>query len=188
MGKPHFSFADEIIYFTFRIRDLIHQRVEQLNRRYDHIKIRKTAKECGEGLKVKKFKSKVTPHTYLGKGVCFNGMKILGGGTVRIGNYFHSGEYCRILSENHNYNSKESIPYDSKYIYKSVIIGDCVWFGSSVTVMPGVTIGDGAIIQNGSTVVSDIPACAIAGGHPAKVFSYRDKNLFYKLMNEGKFK
>lgn len=51
----------------------------------------------------------------------------------------------------------------------------------------GVLIGEGAIIQAGSVVVSDIPACAIAGGHPAKVFKFRDKEHYYRLKEEGKF-
>lgn len=51
----------------------------------------------------------------------------------------------------------------------------------------GVTIGEGAIIQAGAVVVSDIPPCAIAGGAPAKVFKYRNKEHYYKLKQEKKF-
>jgi len=124
--------------------------------------------------------------TYLGKGCSFNGMVIGGGGKVTIGDYFHSGIECRILTQNHNYEG-EKIPYDTTYIYKDVTIGDCVWLGDRVMILPGVTIGDGAIIQAGSAVVSDIPAYAIAGGHPAKPFATRDKDHFEKLKAEGQF-
>lgn len=51
----------------------------------------------------------------------------------------------------------------------------------------GVVIGEGAIIQAGSVVVSDVPDCAIAGGHPAKVFSYRNKEHYYQLKKEKRF-
>lgn len=46
-------------------------------------------------------------------------------------------------------------------------------------VLGGVIIREGAIIQAaGSVVVDDIPKCAIAGGHPAKVFKYRDREHY----------
>jgi acetyltransferase-like isoleucine patch superfamily enzyme len=56
-----------------------------------------------------------------------------------------------------------------------------------VIVLPGVTIGEGAIIQAGSVVVKDIEKCAIAGGHPAKTFKYRDTEHYEKLKKEKKF-
>ena len=59
--------------------------------------------------------------------------------------------------------------------------------GSRVIILGGVTIGEGAIIQVGSVVVSDIPDYAIAGCHPAKVFKYRDKEHYYKLKQEESF-
>lgn len=91
-----------------------------------------------------------------------------------------------IITSNHNYEG-DAIPYDGTHVVKDVRIGECVWFGSRVTVLPGVTVGEGAIIQAGAVVVNDIPAYAIAGGNPARVFKYRDKEHFEKLKNEGKF-
>ena len=54
-------------------------------------------------------------------------------------------------------------------------------------VLGGVTIGEGAIIQAGSVVVKDIPPLAIAGGHPAVPFKYRDKEHYYRLKELGQF-
>lgn len=87
----------------------------------------------------------------------------------------------------HNYDNGKKIPYDETVIHKEVTIEDNVWLGINVTILPGVTIGEGAIIQAGSVVTSNIPACAIAGGHPAKVFKYRNKEHYYKLKSEEKF-
>ena len=42
--------------------------------------------------------------------------------------------------------------------------------GSNVTILPGTTIGEGAIIQAGAVVHGEIPPCAIVGGNPAKDF------------------
>lgn len=47
--------------------------------------------------------------------------------------------------------------------------------------------GEGAIIQAGAVVVKDIPPYAIAGGNPAKVFKYRDKEHYETLKAQGKF-
>ena len=76
---------------------------------------------------------------------------------------------------------------DNTYVYKDVEIGDFVWLGSRVMILPGTKIGEGAIIQGGSVVHGEIPPYAIAGGNPAKVFKYRDKVHFEKLKAEGKF-
>ncbi len=54
-------------------------------------------------------------------------------------------------------------------------------------VLGGVTIGEGAIIQAGSVFVKDIPPLAIAGGHPAVPFKYRDKEHYYRLKELGQF-
>lgn len=146
---------------------------------------RKKCKFCGIRLRVNGF-STFTPNTVIGDYCNFNGMKISGNGKVTIGNYFHSGPDCRIICQNHNYEGLK-IPYDETYICKDVTIGECVWLGTSVIVLGGVTIGNGAIIQAGSVVVNDIPDCAIAGGHPAKVFKYRNKEHYQELYQRGKF-
>lgn len=131
--------------------------------------------------------SYVTPNTIIKDNVNFNGMRIMGGGNVTIGRYFHSGIENLIITQNHNYDNGNAIPYDNTYVYKDVEIGDFVWFGSRVMILPGTKIGEGAIIQGGSVVHGEIPPYAIAGGNPAKVFKYRDIEHFKKLKAEGKF-
>jgi virginiamycin A acetyltransferase len=53
------------------------------------------------------------------------------------------------------------------------VVGNDVWFGYQVTVMPGVRIGDGAIIATGAVVTTDVPAYTIAGGNPARPIRQR---------------
>lgn len=154
------------------------------NRYRDSVK--STVKSCGENLKVNN-KSIVTPYTYLGNNVNFNGIHIQGSGKVKIGDNFHSGIECMILTSSHNYDKGKSIPYDETVISKDVIIEDNVWIGNRVIILPGVHIGEGAIIQAGSVVTSNIEKYAIAGGHPAKIFSKRDIDHYTKLKSEKKF-
>jgi acetyltransferase-like isoleucine patch superfamily enzyme len=139
-----------------------------------------------EPLKVNGY-TKLTANTSLGKNCNFNGMVIKGRGRVMIGDNFHSGEECLMITQIHNYDTGEAIPYDSTYIAQDITIGDNVWLGDRVIVLGDVTIGEGAIIQAGSVVVNDIPRYAIAGGHPAKVFKYRDAAHYERLKEEGKF-
>ena len=56
---------------------------------------------------------------------------------------------------------------------RPVRIGEDVWLGARVIVLPGVTIGDRAIIGAGSVVLKDVAALAIAAGNPAKLIRYR---------------
>ena len=49
-----------------------------------------------------------------------------------------------------------------------VVIGRGVWFGANVTVLPGVNIGDGAVVGAGAVVTKDVPAGAVVVGVPAK--------------------
>ena len=159
-----------------------HAYVAFIKRPFLNAKIRLLAGKVGCGLKVNR-NSMVSKNAILGNNVNFNGMHIGSGGKVVIGNNFHSGSDCLILAQNHNYEG-EKIPYDEQIICKDVTIEDNVWLGSRVIVLPGVTIGEGAIIQAGSVVVSNIPKYAIAGGHPAKVFKYRNIEHYQKLKEE----
>ena len=132
--------------------------------------------------------TELTPQCELADDVCFNGCAVHGDGRVKIGRSFHSGVELLIITRSHNYDHGEHIPYSSEdYIRKDVEIGDFVWVGSRVTILPGTKIGEGAIIQAGAVVHGEIPPLAIAGGNPAKVFKYRDEKHFYDLKAKGKF-
>lgn len=55
---------------------------------------------------------------------------------------------------------------------KPVTIGDNVWIGGSSTILPGVNIGDNAVIAAGSVVTKDVPANVVVGGNPAKILKH----------------
>jgi len=162
------------------------RRYLRMRRWYYTRKVRGMAASCGRDLKVAG-KSSVNCNTHLGNNVNFNGLHIAGTVKVVIGDNFHSAPGILFLTRIHNYNEGTAIPYDATYIVKEITIGDNVWLGARVIVLGGVTIGEGAIIQAGSCVVTDIPKYGIAGGHPAKVFSQRDIDHYEKLKAAGKF-
>ena len=66
------------------------------------------------------------------------------------------------------------MPKDGELPYKGdTVIGNDVWIGYEATIIPGVKIGDGAIIASKSVVTKDVPAYAVVGGNPAVVLKTR---------------
>lgn len=53
------------------------------------------------------------------------------------------------------------------------VVGNDVWFGQNVTVLPGIHIGDGVIIAANSVVAKDVPPYCVAGGNPSRVIRQR---------------
>jgi acetyltransferase-like isoleucine patch superfamily enzyme len=81
--------------------------------------------------------------------------------------------------------SPEQYPIDRNYNISEVIIEDNVWLGEFVSVLPGVTIGKGAIIGSNSVVTKDIPANTIAVGSPAKVIKkYNFKTKRWEIVKK----
>ncbi|MBU2881874.1 Vat family streptogramin A O-acetyltransferase [Psychrosphaera sp. B3R10] len=79
---------------------------------------------------------------------------------------------------------QEAAPEAGDLPYKGdTIIGNDVWLGYDCTIMPGVTIGHGAIIASKSVVSKDVPPYAIVAGNPAKVIKTRfDDATISKLL------
>lgn len=121
-----------------------------------------------------------------GKNNHFNGAKLYGQGGIKIGDNFHSAKNLIILTQNHNWNG-EALPYDKTVKYKAVSIGDNVWVGLQVIILPGIEIGEGCIIQAGSVVSKSIPDYAIAGGNPAQIIKFRDIDHYNRLKDDEKF-
>ena len=74
---------------------------------------------------------------------------------------------CTIATVNHGY---EDLYYVSG---KTVTIKKGAWLGARVTLIPGVTIGEGAVVGAGSVVTKDVPDFAVVVGNPAKIIKYR---------------
>lgn len=66
------------------------------------------------------------------------------------------------------------MPAEGDLPYKGdTVIGNDVWIGYDALIMPGVSIGDGAIVSSRATVVADVPPYTVVGGNPARVIKER---------------
>lgn len=108
-------------------------------------------------------------------------------GGVKIGSYFHVGRGLTIFSSVHNHKDAKKIPYDDVVIASPVRIEDFVWCGANVTILPGVTIGEGAIVGAAAVVTKDVNPLAIVGGNPARVIGQRDRAKFEKQKEDQLF-
>ncbi len=95
-------------------------------------------------------------------------------GKVVIGDNVMMGPECIIYTQNHEF-SNPKIPMNRQGFKKDepVLIGNDVWIGGRVIILPGIKVGDGSVIGAGSVVTKDIPPFSIVGGNPAKIIRSR---------------
>jgi acetyltransferase-like isoleucine patch superfamily enzyme len=107
----------------------------------------------------------------VGSGVTINyGTSLSARLEVKVGDRVKIGPYCVVAD------SEMPVPLDApaRSAPRAIHIGNDVWLGSRVTVLPGAAIGDGAVIAAGSVVGGPIPARSVASGSPARVLRIND--------------
>ena len=109
--------------------------------------------DCGKNIKI-------------GKNVFINACcRFQDQGGIEIGDGSLIGHNTTIATLNHDFN-----PDKRANLHPSPVkIGKNVWIGSDCTILPGVEIGDGAVIGAGSIVTKNVPANSIAVGSPARI-------------------
>lgn len=91
-------------------------------------------------------------------------------GGLYIGNNVNIAGYVQIWTAQHDVDSP---------IHQT--IGDYVWIASRAIVLPGVTLGKGAVVAAGSVVTRDVPPYTIVAGNPARKIKDRNKDLIYEI-------
>lgn len=86
-------------------------------------------------------------------------------GGITIGDGSLIGHNVVLATINHDLNPRNN----RKNHYAPITIGNHVWIGSNATILPGVIIGDWAVVAAGAVVTKDVPAYTVVGGVPAKV-------------------
>jgi maltose O-acetyltransferase len=95
-------------------------------------------------------------------------------GPLSIGDNVMMGPDVMIYTQNHNFEDT-NIPMikQGNSVRKKVTVGDDVWVGARVIILPGITVGRGSILAAGSVVTKDVPEYSIVGGNPAKIIKSR---------------
>ncbi len=91
---------------------------------------------------------------------------------IKIGDNFVCGPGVFITSDNHGL-KREQLIREQPGTERDVVIGNDVWIGAYGIVLPGITIGDGAVIAAGSVVTKDVDPYTIVAGVPAKPIGQR---------------
>ena len=110
---------------------------------------------------------------------------ILDGAKVTFGDHVFIAPNCVFSTAGHPLDAEQR-NQGLEYAYP-ITVGDNVWIGASVTVLPGVTIGSNTIIGAGSVVNRDIPDGVVAVGNPCRVLrkiSEEDKLIYWKGENK----
>ncbi len=102
-----------------------------------------------------------------------SGCLIYGG--VQIGSDVLMGPDVKIITRNHLFEDPTIRISDQGTLFRTITIGDDVWIGANVVILPGVNIGNGSVIAAGAVVTKDVMPFTIVGGVPAKVIGKRGK-------------
>lgn len=96
--------------------------------------------------------------------------RLFGHGSIEIGEDTQIGPGTLITTTVHDYQA------NLETSFKRVVIGKGVWIGANVTILPGVEIGDYAVISAGSVVARNIARRSVAGGVPARIIIKHDES------------
>ena len=127
---------------------------------------------CGENVNVER-------HARFGRGVTLGDRSGIGinasiGEQTHIGSDVMMGPDCVIYTRNHRFDRLDIPMREQGYgPVEPVEIGDDCWIGGRVTILPGVHVGNGAVIAAGAVVTKDVPPFAVVGGVPAKIIYNR---------------
>ena len=129
-------------------------------------------KECGKKVNIERgavFSARTSLGDYSGIGI---NARI--NGTCTIGSHVMMGAGVTVITHNHAFD-RTDIPMMEQGFEEErpVVIGNDVWIGDRVIILPGVHVGDGSILAAGAVVTKDVPPYAIVGGVPAKLIKMR---------------
>jgi galactoside O-acetyltransferase len=140
--------------------------------------------ECGDNCYIElPFHANWGGHNvHMGNGVYANfNLTLVDDGQIYIGDHVMFGPNVTVATPNHPIHAKmreHQLQYN-----KDIYIGENVWIGSGVLIMPGVHIGKNSVIGAGAVVTKDIPENVVAVGNPCRVLreiSEHDSEYFYK--------
>ncbi len=143
--------------------------------------LKKQCNSCGENVSISHSVCILGDNLNIGNNVYLgeNGLYMCANAPITLGDHVMIGPGVTIISGDHRIDVKgkymmdvgeaDKLPENDQPI---VLKGDN-WIGANVTILKGVTIGEGAVVAAGSVVTKNLPDFSISGGVPAKVIKYR---------------
>ena len=98
-------------------------------------------------------------------------------GPVSIGHHVNLAQGVTVTALNHNYADATRRIDEQDVTTKPVTIANDVWIGAGAVVLPGVTIGQHAVVAAGAVVTNDVPEFCLVGGVPAKIIKKIGNNI-----------
>lgn len=114
-----------------------------------------------------------------------------GSGQISIAQFCAIGGELVVISQNHSFDTANML-FELNRMLKlpspnepaPVKIGNAVWIGTRVTILAGVSVGDGAVVAAGAVVTKDVPNFAVVGGIPARQIRFRFEAPMIEFLNE----
>jgi len=160
------------LYLAFSVKLPANYRpLGKLSRAIRHANVQRFLLQCGEKLNIEKNANCSLDIVIGHRSMLGENCRVYGG--TCIGNDVLMGPDVKIYTRNHRFDDIETPIHLQGVEQKPVTIKDDVWIGANVIILPGVTIGKGAVIGAGSIVTRSIPDYAVACGNPAKIKSSR---------------
>lgn len=165
-------FAGKMLYAIVKNMPLSDSRVNFGSKKLRGLCGKLILNHCGTNVNIEKgaqFSSEISLGDNSGIGV-----NALISSYVTIGKDVMMGPDCIILTSNHGF-ERTDIPMwrQASSEPRPVVIGDDVWIGARVIILPGVHVGSGSVIGAGSVVTKDVAPGSIVGGNPAKLIRMR---------------
>lgn len=101
---------------------------------------------------------------------------------LRLGDNVNVGSHVTVYTRQHDVDSS-----DFAEVGGPVTIDSYAWIASHAIILPGVTIGRGAVVAAGSVVTKDVEPYALVGGNPARFIRHRSRDLRYQLRYAKRF-
>lgn len=101
---------------------------------------------------------------------------------ITLGENVNIGSHVSIYTRQHDVDSP-----DFAEVGGPVTVGDYVWIASHALVLPGVTIGEGAVVAAAAVVTRDVAPYTLVGGNPARIIRQRSRGLKYQLEYAKRF-
>ena len=166
-GRARFENVQRAVRLSARLSDIGFDDAEGLRSAFCEL----IGKPVGERfMLIPPFSTDCGLNITIGSNVFINqGCHFMDMGGITIGDDVMIGPKVNLVSSGHPVAPSER---RNGIVSKPIVIGNNVWIGAAATILPGVTIGDNAVIAAGAVVSRDVPADTLAAGVPARVLKH----------------